>query len=1113
MCSECDEESDYDEDGPTARKNDVYRLQMERSEVFEAQDKEKGHFDLALEIRGKKLYVHRYCLAAASETFNAMVSYRWSKNAEVIQIENPAYSYDDIYTLVYLIYSGKCTLTEENVFGLVDVAEYFAVSLLTKRCDIFLSRMDLVVEDLEKHVEFSERYSLARFQDSLRDFVPENFKAIFEAPDFLTHKKHFIEYLSTFTKQFFEEEDFFIAAFDWATFQALAASKDCTDEVFDFQGYMKEELLDVLPNIKHDLLNFKFVKEFILQNRFLFSVTQLYDIIASCQRENAEEEECFLTLHKVAKAEAKTKEETTIDENFSVGEVILEELAPVLTKINFHKMTIRFLTDFVVEQGFALHYFKLYSDLVTTRKTKNEEAFKTVYELARKQIFIKSLATTEPPICIADEVKKVLADVLPRVHFFSMDLNFLMYFVVPREIDFSLLLVYNYLIHHREIKGDKVYKKKIEDVFKSMYLLAQQRVWKKRETSLGLNIAVAIREELAEVLPRFNFHLMETDFLKNFVVEHGFSLPFFELHETLLNVKKLEKEDAFKIVYQLAEKQVLKKQRSSPVENFHLFNSVKEELEEVLDNVSFYLMEVKFLMDFVVEREISIPFEVLYDVLRDERHFEIEKAFKIIYRLAKKLVLQKQKTSPVADFNLTDAIKEELDASSYISFEWMEIEFLMDFVVEKGFTFSFVELYDTLVDEREFEKEEAFEAVYQLAEKQVLKMQKASPAADFKLIDAVKKELVNVIPKVEFRQMSYDFLMEFVVERGFFLTPSDFPTCLANLRQHYNQPLINQPELFTTIFKLAEKQVLQKKKSSSDENFNCYDTIRNELSVVCDSFDFAQMSCEFLMELVYKGLLFLSDALLRKYVSRRNYSNEEEHFKATHALAEKIALEKQKASTGKVLLSTTVFREIFLKCRRAYGNEEESFKIICELAEKQILKEQNGCVNGDFDIISAVKDVLIETIRVVKFSQMSKEFLDEFVFKNGIVSEEQTHQISYTCIKLANNNQTLAGDFQDIFDITRNIPVNGYYSTPRQWNKLRFSKLKFPIPSTPSVVQKMKGAEWFLCLEEDGILTVKHQSLISKTKDYLIAEMKADKPDFQLNIFKAACLTSSNNNV
>uniref|UniRef100_A0A914R1C8 BTB domain-containing protein n=1 Tax=Panagrolaimus davidi TaxID=227884 RepID=A0A914R1C8_9BILA len=974
MCSECDEDSDYDEDGPTARKNDVYRLQMERSKVFEAQDEEKGHFDLALEIRGKKLYVHRYCLAAASETFNAMVSYRWSKNAEVIKIENPAYSYDDIYTLVYLIYSGKCTLTKESVFGLVDVAEYFAVSLLTKRCDIFLSRMDLVVEDLEKHVEFSERYSLDRFQDSLRDFVPENFKAIFEAADFLTHKKHFIEYLSTFTKQYFEEEEFFIAAFDWATFQALAASKDCTDEVFDFQGYMKEELLGVLPNIKHDLLNFKFVKEFILQNRFLFSVTQLYDIIASCQRENAEEEECFLTLHKAAKSEAKTKEETTIDENFSIGKVILDELAPVLTKINFHKMTVRFLTDFVVEQGFTLHYSKLHSDLVITRKVKNEEAFKIVYELARKQIFIKSLATTEPPVCIADEVKKVLAGLLPHVHFVSMDLNFLMYFVVEHEIDFSLLSVYNYLIHHREIKGDKVYKKKIEDVFKSMYLLAQQRVWKKREKFLELNIAVAIREELAEVLPRVNFHLMEIDFLKDFVVEHGFSLPFFELHETLLNVKKLKKEEAFTIIYQLAEKQVWKKQKSSPVENFNLINSVKEELEEVLDNVSFYSMEVKFLMDFVVEREISIPFEVLYDVLRNDRNFEREKAFKIIYRLAKKLVLQKQKTSPVADFNLTDAIEEELDVYNYVSFEYMEIKFLMDFVgmdatvlielliafdvlVERGFTLSFVELYDTLVNEREFEKEEAFEAVYRLAEKQVLKMQKTSPVAGFKLIDAVKKELINVLPP------------------------------------------------------------------------------------------------------------------------------------------------------------TTMFREIFLKCRKAYGNEEKSFKIICELAEKQILEKQNGCVNGDFDLISAVKDVLIETIPVVNFGQMSKEFLNEFVFKNGIASEEQTPQISYTCIKLANNNQTLAGDFQDIYDITRNIPVNGYYSTPRQWNKLRFSKLKFPIPSTPSVVQKMKGAEWFLCLEEDGILTVKHQSLISKTKDYLIAEMKADKPDFQLNIFKAACLTSSNNNV
>uniref|UniRef100_A0A914P6H7 Uncharacterized protein n=1 Tax=Panagrolaimus davidi TaxID=227884 RepID=A0A914P6H7_9BILA len=62
---------------------------------------------------------------------------------------------------------------------------------------------------------------------------------------------------------------------------------------------------------------------------------------------------------------------------------------------------------------------------------------------------------------------------------------------------------------------------------------------------------------------------------------------------------------------------------------------------------------------------------------------------------------------------------------------------------------------------------------------------------------------------------------------------------------------------------------------------------------------------------------------------------------------------------------------------------------------------------------------------------------------------------------------------------------------------LRFIHVKIPIPKTPSAVIKMKGVDWYLCLEKENVFTFKHQSRIEKN-DYLICELTS--PDnFQLN--------------
>uniref|UniRef100_A0A914ZCZ9 BTB domain-containing protein n=1 Tax=Panagrolaimus superbus TaxID=310955 RepID=A0A914ZCZ9_9BILA len=101
----------------------AYKMQMDRFKVFKEQDREKGHLDVAFEIEGKKLHVNKYLLTTASEPLNAWLSDRWSTKDEVIKIED--YSFDCFYEFIQFIYTGRCDLSSENVFKMVDMAEFY----------------------------------------------------------------------------------------------------------------------------------------------------------------------------------------------------------------------------------------------------------------------------------------------------------------------------------------------------------------------------------------------------------------------------------------------------------------------------------------------------------------------------------------------------------------------------------------------------------------------------------------------------------------------------------------------------------------------------------------------------------------------------------------------------------------------------------------------------------------------------------------------------------------------------------------------------------------------------------------------------------------------------
>uniref|UniRef100_A0A914QUK9 Uncharacterized protein n=1 Tax=Panagrolaimus davidi TaxID=227884 RepID=A0A914QUK9_9BILA len=98
-----------------------------------------------------------------------------------------------------------------------------------------------------------------------------------------------------------------------------------------------------------------------------------------------------------------------------------------------------------------------------------------------------------------------------------------------------------------------------------------------------------------------------------------------------------------------------------------------------------------------------------------------------------------------------------------------------------------------------------------------------------------------------------------------------------------------------------------------------------------------------------------------------------------------------------------------------------------------------------------------------------------------------------TRVQIENNGKTISGTFLDNYGI---LPAFEKQKSScsikrRTSNKIRFSKMKFPVQLTASTVSKMVGIDWYLCFDKDGILSFKNYAAVDRS-DFLIAEMKSD---------------------
>uniref|UniRef100_A0AC34G6P4 Uncharacterized protein n=1 Tax=Panagrolaimus sp. ES5 TaxID=591445 RepID=A0AC34G6P4_9BILA len=263
---------------------------------------------------------------------------------------------------------------------------------------------------------------------------------------------------------------------------------------------------------------------------------------------------------------------------------------------------------------------------------------------------------------------------------------------------------------------------------------------------------------------------------------------------------------------------------------------------------------------------------------------------------------------------------------------------------------------------------------------------------------------------------------------------------------------------FEGVYKWAEHRVTVQK-DAENETFDLLEAIKTELSTILPLIKFSKMSREFLINFVIeKGFFLSSDEMLHMY-------------------------------------------------------SDYAFESTYELAAKQALKKQEMFPEENFNLINSIKASLVKVIPQIKFFKMEKNFLMDFVVAKGIITEEQANHVFDTRVQIKNNDKTISASFNDdVLGIRAAVAKKKSCHVTRQnTTKIRFQTLKFKVPKTPSTVSKMKGCEWYLCLETDGILNFKHHSIVQKS-DYLIAEMKSSE-EFELTAGATTYLNACYNNV
>uniref|UniRef100_A0AC34FQK7 BTB domain-containing protein n=1 Tax=Panagrolaimus sp. ES5 TaxID=591445 RepID=A0AC34FQK7_9BILA len=231
------------------------QLHMETLELFKNQDVENGDFDVVFELNGKEIYANKFMLSSASPTFKSMLSGRWTKPDEPVIIKD--YSFEEFKEFLTFLYAGECSLTPDNIFAMVDMAEFYGVNVFKKACEIYLKNYFLNLTNVFQLLEVANKYCLSSLKVSIIHFISKNLSIILKSQQFHGLEKSVVKFIVQSSHEVPRHEELFEEVYKWAESRATEKLK----KNLNLNESIKEDLSDILPFIKLR----KMEKEFLVQ--------------------------------------------------------------------------------------------------------------------------------------------------------------------------------------------------------------------------------------------------------------------------------------------------------------------------------------------------------------------------------------------------------------------------------------------------------------------------------------------------------------------------------------------------------------------------------------------------------------------------------------------------------------------------------------------------------------------------------------------------------------------------------------------------------------------------------------------------------------------------------
>ena len=230
--------------------------------------------DVHLVAEGAKFPAHRVVLAAASPYFQAMFTGGFKEN-QMSEITLNDTSSEGLKCILDAIYTGKLSMSEENVCDVLPVASLLQLNQIIKHCEIFLYK-NVSTQDCLSFLSVAEKYDLQEAVDKCNKFVLENFGAISESVEFKNlSMKQLITYISDdHLKTSHGEIEVFRATLKW--FEANQSTGGAV--------YSSSDLADLMKFIRFALIPSHLLLDEVLKNILISENPQVMEMVTEALR-------------------------------------------------------------------------------------------------------------------------------------------------------------------------------------------------------------------------------------------------------------------------------------------------------------------------------------------------------------------------------------------------------------------------------------------------------------------------------------------------------------------------------------------------------------------------------------------------------------------------------------------------------------------------------------------------------------------------------------------------------------------------------------------------------------------------------------------------------------